>query len=534
MTSVFFILSLVSAALTYNVHRPIARPPAARVIGFFAGWLWGEAAPWVIGAHVVAVLGFALGGAISGGLGLLGLITMAVSAAVLTNTYLDSGRAAIIFDRALKDGLGERFEEEIRSEARSKFESGIRWEPIALPFRTKHPDVECIKDIQFGREKGVDLKLDILRHRSAPRSAPVLLQIHGGGWVVGYKENQALPLMNRLASLGWVCVNVDYRLSPHATFPEHLIDCKSAIAWIKDNIDRYGGNPDFIVATGGSAGGHLASLVGLTGNAPEYQPGFEKVDTRVQGCVPIYGIFDLANRHGFHDATQLPEFIAEKVMKGSYDEIPEVYHASSPLDRVHEDAPAFFIIHGDTDTLAPVDDARVFTESLRRKSKQPVLYAELPGAQHAFEVFHSLRSQAAVDAVERFAEHVYSAYLATGVTKGTAKRAAKDATKAAPKKKAAAKKAGKKAETKPKSAAKLGGAKKAKPSAKAKKSAAKTNDADSRVVHLPASKSESGKSKPQAAKAGRVKAKTATTKRKAPAKAAPKAAAKRASKPKKS
>lgn len=534
MTWLFFLLSLASAALTYNVRRPISRPQLPRVFGFFGGWVWGEAAPWVIALHLALVIGFGIAGAVSGFLGFLGLLLMAGSCAVLANTFLDSSRAAVILDRALRDGLGDRFEERIRTEARSKFESGVRWDQFVLPFRTKHADVECIRGIQFGRERGTDLKLDVHRHRSAPQNAPVLLQLHGGGWVIGYKENQAQPLITRLASKGWVCVNADYRLSPHATFPEHLIDCKRAVAWIRENIGRYGGDPNFIVVTGGSAGGHLSSMVGLTGNAPGYQPGFEKVDTRVQACVPFYGIYDMTNRHGFHDPTGIAEFLEEHVMKGSYDEIPDVYHASSPLDRVHADAPPFFILHGDCDTLAPVDDARIFSEQLRSKSKQPVLYAELPGAQHAFDIFHCPRSQAAIDSVERFAEYVYTEYLEqASSTKRTPKKRSATATKGAAKAKPTAsrptakRRTAKGAETagkstsakakKPAQRAKTAKAAKAKkPAEKEGLNGAAETGSGSRVVHLPASKSEAGKTAPRRS----TSAKAAARKRKPAAKTA--------------
>src|SRR3989442_2578192 len=101
------------------------------------------------------------------------------------------------------------------------------------------------------------------------------------------------PLMLPLAAEGWVCVAANYRLSPRAAFPEHLIDCKLALRWVREHIESFGGDPDFVVVTGGSAGGHLAALVALTANAPEYQPGFEDTDTSVTACVPFYGVYDL-------------------------------------------------------------------------------------------------------------------------------------------------------------------------------------------------------------------------------------------------
>src|SRR5437667_270151 len=119
---------------------------------------------------------------------------------------------------------------------------------------------------------------------------PTLLQIHGGAWILGSKNEQGIPLMRHLASRGWVCVSANYRLSPRATFPDHLIDCKRAVGWIRQHGADYGANTDFLVVTGGSAGGHLAALVALTANEPEYQPGFESADTSVSGCVAFHGV----------------------------------------------------------------------------------------------------------------------------------------------------------------------------------------------------------------------------------------------------
>ncbi len=95
-------------------------------------------------------------------------------------------------------------------------------------------------------------------------------------------------------SRGWVCVAINYRLAPRDPFPAHIVDVKKAIAWIRENIAAYGGNPDYIAITGGSAGGHLAALAALTANDAAYQPGFEDADTTVQAAVPHYGVYDFA------------------------------------------------------------------------------------------------------------------------------------------------------------------------------------------------------------------------------------------------
>ena len=117
-------------------------------------------------------------------------------------------------------------------------------------------------------------QLDIWRRPDLPKDgkAPVLVQVHGGAWVIGNKDQQAMPLMAHLADRGWICVSINYRLSPRATWPDHIVDVKRALAWVKDHIADYGGDPDFVAITGGSAGGHPCSLAALTPNEPEFQP----------------------------------------------------------------------------------------------------------------------------------------------------------------------------------------------------------------------------------------------------------------------
>jgi len=78
-----------------------------------------------------------------------------------------------------------------------------------------------------------------------------MVYIHGGAWVIGDKREQGKPMMFELVSRGWVCVTINYRLSPKATWPEHIIDCKQALAWVKAHIAEYGGDPGFVAVSGG-------------------------------------------------------------------------------------------------------------------------------------------------------------------------------------------------------------------------------------------------------------------------------------------
>lgn len=404
----FLLVSLWGAWFSWNALRPTYSGGRTAAASFAAGWLTSELALHHIAWQAAATVGFAWAGALAEWPGQLGLLITAGSWGALFAAYRRSLLAGDVAERALRGALGDALPSDpIRS-------GRVNWKRVLLPFPIRVPGVEKLADVKFGRARGVDLRLDVYRPVPAPsqaeRGAPVLLQIHGGGWVMGDKREQALPLMYEMSSRGWICVSANYRLSPHATFPEHLIDCKRALAWIREHIANYGGDPDFVIVTGGSAGGHLAALVGLTGNDPEYQPGFEEVDTRVKACVPFYGVYDFANRNLTQRNDSLADILERQIMKGSIDEIPEEYDRASPISRVQSDAPPFFVVHGDSDTLVPVGEAREFVRALSEKSREPVAYAEIPGAQHAFELFPSARSLSVNESVAAFLAWSHARY----------------------------------------------------------------------------------------------------------------------------
>jgi acetyl esterase/lipase len=236
------------------------------------------------------------------------------------------------------------------------------------------------------------------------------MQIHGGAWVIGDKREQGLPLLNHMALQGWVGFNVNYRLSPRATWPEHLIDLKHFLAWYKEHAEEYGADPDFLCVTGGSAGGHLTALVALTANKPEFQPGFEDADTSVRGAVPFYGVYDLLEAGPWPVPMGSTRLMEKMVIKKPFAENREVYAAASPVTHISEDAPPFFVIHGSRDSLIPVAEARRFVERLREVSASPVVYAEMKGAQHGFDVFPSYRTARVIEGVERYLTGLHRQY----------------------------------------------------------------------------------------------------------------------------
>jgi acetyl esterase/lipase len=385
----FLVVSLNGAAYTLNAYRPARNNRLLFGWSFFASWITIELAPFHLIWQIVATTVFVSKGALRSRPGRLGLVVTVASWVGLALSIRQSFAARHEIREALRELRHERPE-------------GDR-----LPVKVTH-------DVPFARAGGRSLRFDVHAPDVAPEPGvrrPVLVQVHGGGWVIGFKDRQGQLLMKEMASQGWVCFNVDYRLSPTATFPDHLVDVKRAIAWIREHADDYGIDPGFIAVTGGSAGGHLSALTALTAGRTDLQPGFEQADTSVNAAVPFYGVYDFTNRNGFWPAETVSQFLGPVVMKSDPDQDPSGWALASPLDQVREDAPPFFVVHGDKDLLAPVEDARDFVERLRRVSSEPVYYLELRGAQHAFEMFASIRANAVVEAVGRFLDAVHTAYV---------------------------------------------------------------------------------------------------------------------------
>jgi acetyl esterase/lipase len=259
--------------------------------------------------------------------------------------------------------------------------------------------VERVHNLDYAGDGKRYHRLDVFRLREAgepgggggagePR--PVLLYLHGGAWMIGDKREQGLPMMHHLAERGAVCFTANYRLSPRATWPAHLDDCRQALEWVREHAAEYGGDPGRIVVAGGSAGGHLAALLALSPGGPP-----------VAGCVGLYGVYDFTDAETGH-TPQLLRLLERHVMKQLRAEQAAIFAEASPRSHVHAEAPPFLVVHGRNDTLVPVSTARAFVTALREVSKVPVAYVELPLTQHAFDVFWSPRTAACAAATEAF------------------------------------------------------------------------------------------------------------------------------------
>ncbi|MGN5635116.1 alpha/beta hydrolase [Streptomyces sp. AC154] len=294
----------------------------------------------------------------------------AVAAAGLVVVTLRGMRTGAVVRDALDDALGAG--------------AGTRHRlPLARillrPVFRRRRDVKRVGNLSYG-DGGRRNLLDVYHHRSRPEGGSIMIHFHGGHYDQGRKNTQSLPLLYRLAGQGWVCISANYRLRPDFPHPAHLIDAKKVIAWARAHATEYGAAPGAAVfVAGSSAGGHMAAQAALTPNEPAYQPGFEEADTSVTGAIALNG------------------FLAEY-----FDGDP----ATSPVNLVRVDAPPFLVAHGDLDELVDTENPRALVTALRSVSTSPVVYAEMPGAHHAFDLFHSFRFEALIDGIEDFAAWV--------------------------------------------------------------------------------------------------------------------------------
>jgi acetyl esterase/lipase len=398
--------SAAGALNTINAYRPFATRGRGGVASFAAGWPTSEEPLLTLAAQAAATALAASTGALSTRSGRLAIAIDLASWAGLVGLAVEAQRSRVLLDVALAGALGAHYRNEVPAAVRQ--EAPLTITELTLPRVGERRRYRSTRDLAYGAHDRWN-RADVWRRADLPTNAnaPVLLHVHGGAWMIGDKEVQGEILMSEMARRGWVCVTITYRLSPRATWPEHIVDVKRAIAWTRATIAAHGGDPSFIAITGGSAGGHLAALCALTAGERDYQPGFEDADTSVQACVPLYGVYDVADLadSGERDIVVLWE---RQIMKSPIGTNPKAWEQASPIARVHPDAPPTFVIHGANDSLVPVEQARRFVDRLRSVSTQPVAYAELPRAQHAFEVFRSVRGIHTTRAIARFLDVVHA------------------------------------------------------------------------------------------------------------------------------
>jgi acetyl esterase/lipase len=241
-------------------------------------------------------------------------------------------------------------------------------------------NVEMERDVVYGKGGGRDLKLDLFLPKGGSAPRPAVVFIHGGGWRGG-TPRQFHRQAAYLAGKGYVGACIEYRLSGEAKFPAALEDCKCAVRWMRANAKTYQVDPNRIAACGGSAGGHLAAMLGVTNKSHGFEGkgGHAKFSSRVSLVVDFNGVSDLdelGKNAPLRNAIQ-------KFLGPPYKENPALYVKASPITHLDAKDPPFLFLHGTADTTVPFEQSVAMMTKLRDLGIDTALY-EAKGAKHAF------------------------------------------------------------------------------------------------------------------------------------------------------
>ena len=390
METLFVVVAGISLLCAITVTLRVRQIGWAVWLWFFSGWITGELAAWCLGAQIVFVaLWVMFFGTGTAGFA-LGLTLFLATWALLLLALRDGFDAGAAFSRAMRMALGPDFMERIPSDRRAKLEQQIHSREWLWPFRFRRPAVRYVRNIPYS-SAGKRGLLDIYVPVTHGQQRPVLLQVHGGAWMVGHKSEQAQPLLHRMVELGWVGVSINYRLAPRDAYPAQIIDVKKAIAWVKENIAEHGGDPNFIVVTGGSAGGHLSLLAGLTGRHADWQHGFEAAIRRCRACSLCIQLWISSTGTVFVNKTEWMALsvavLSSRPEKKRLTSLRMARPSPGSIALMSPRLPPFCIVQGTHDSLVWVEEVRRFVAEFAPHTRVPLVYAELPRAQHAFEIF---------------------------------------------------------------------------------------------------------------------------------------------------
>lgn len=259
------------------------------------------------------------------------------------------------------------------------------------------PAAPVHRDIAYARVGDQVLALDLYLPKAAERP-PLVVWVHGGAWRAGSKKD--MPL-GRLVDLGYAVASVDYRLSPVAPFPAQVHDIKAAIRFLRAKAGDYGYDAQRVAIAGGSAGGHLAALAGVTNGDKALEGDVGENDgesSAVQAVVSFYGMSNLttilaqSTPHGLK--VRVPAL--QLLFGGQPEEKPDLARQASPVYHVDEQDPPLLLLHGDQDPQAPINQSHEL-EGAYKRVKRPVTLLVLHGAPHGGGVFYDDERIRAVD-----------------------------------------------------------------------------------------------------------------------------------------
>jgi len=266
--------------------------------------------------------------------------------------------------------------------------------------------VREIKNITYVRYGKRALQLDLYLPNIATQQKPGIVFVHGGGWRAGFRTNFT-PMAIGLAERGYVAATISYRLSPEAQYPAAVHDVKAAIRWLRKNAKKYGVNPEQIAVSGGSAGGQIANLVGVTNGLEKFdqQTKSSRVSSEVQAIVNIDGLSDFTSEAArFHeDDPRKNQSAAGTWFGGRYAEKTALWHEASPLFYVNKTTPPVLFL------ISAQERFSLGHKEMIEKMKPfgiPYQVTKIPDSPHSFWLFDPWL-QSSVDIVAKFLDQQF-------------------------------------------------------------------------------------------------------------------------------
>ena len=246
-------------------------------------------------------------------------------------------------------------------------------------------------DIPYKQIGDITLFLDLYMPESE-KNPPLIMWIHGGAWMYGDRKS---PGMLWQLERGYALASIEYRLTGQGIFPDHIVDCKNALIYLKENAGKYGYDASRIVVAGDSAGGHLAALMGTSVGQTDWEP--EGADCSVLAAIDYYG--PTAVEKNWDESTNAPDNVISLFLGSNVftKQGKAKAAAANPITYIDGTEPPFFIMHGDADELVPYMQSAYLRDALEAVGV-PVSLHRVHGGGHGFAGTEPTLTNAAIDA----------------------------------------------------------------------------------------------------------------------------------------
>lgn len=286
-----------------------------------------------------------------------------------SQTGLVAGGADVIFSAAVEGNQYPRNKDSRKTGDAFQKKQGKR--------RPPPPGVKLYSDLDYARVDGQSLLLDLYMPENKGTPPPLIIWIHGGGWKNGDKAG-VNPAAIGLSGEGYAFASLNYRLSGLSSHPEQIHDVKGAVRWLRANAKRYGYDATRIGVGGGSAGGHLSLLLGLSAN-DKFLEG--DVGGNLDQSSSVQAVLNLFGPSALQDFSDVSRRFRENKSA-----VPEVLHSASPLTYLTKDDPPLLIMHGDQDKVVPLSQNQNLHERYQQAGLDSTLHI-ISGAGHGGRVY---------------------------------------------------------------------------------------------------------------------------------------------------